>query len=70
MVFKIKTVGQKTKTRDSETSLPKIRESEMQRNTRKRDFESHSKRLRNFEIDRDKNFRDPEFSGYHSPPLI
>ena len=65
----IETVGQKTKIRDAETSRPKIRESETQRNTRKRDFATHSKRLRDFEIDWDKNFRDPEFSGYHSLPL-
>ena len=31
----IKTVGQKSKIRDSETSRPKIRESETQENTRK-----------------------------------
>ena len=46
----IQTVGQQTKTRDSETSRPKIRESETQRNAKKRDFETHSKRLRDFEI--------------------
>ena len=40
----IETIGQKTKIRDSETSRPKIQESETQRNTRKRDFETHSKR--------------------------
>ena len=46
----IKTVGQKTKIRDSETAQPKIRESETKRNTRKQDFDTHSKHLRDFEI--------------------
>ena len=63
----IETVGQKTKIRDSETSRPKIRDSETKGNTRKRDFETHSPlpRFRGW----NKNFRDHEFSAYHSPPL-
>ena len=41
----------------------RIRKSETQRNTRKRDFEISRPR------DRNTNFRDPEFSVRHSPPL-
>ena len=36
------------------------------KNPRLRDLAAKNSRFRDW----DKNFRDPEFSGYHSPPLI
>ena len=55
----IETVGQKNKN-------PRLRDLAA-KNSRIRDIKKHKKtRFRDW----NKNFRDPEFSGYHSPPLL
>ena len=54
----IETVGQKNKN-------PRIRDAKKHKKTRFRDSSKTPSRFRDW----NKNFRDPEFSGYHSPPL-
>ena len=60
----IETVGQQTKIRDSGQKFENPRTKET-KETRFRESFKTPPRFR----DPNKNFRDPEFSGYHSPPL-
>ena len=65
----IKTVGQKNKTprlRDLAAKNSRIRDAKKHKKTRFRDSFKTPPRFRDWH----KNFRDPEFSGYHSPPLV
>ena len=64
----IKTVGQKNKNprlRDLAAKNSRIRDAKKHKKTRFRDSFKTPPRFRDW----NKNFRDPEFSGYHSPPL-
>ena len=62
------TVDQKSKNprlRDLAAKNSRIRDAKKHKKTRFRDSFKTSSRFRDW----NKNFRDPEFSGYHSPPL-
>ena len=64
----IETVGQKHKNprlRDLAAKNSRIRDVKKHKKTRFRDSFKTPSRFRDW----NKNFRDPEFSGYHSPPL-
>ena len=64
----IETVGQKNKNprlRDLAAKNSRIRDPKKDKKTRFRDSFKTPSRFRDW----NKNFRDPEFSGYHSPPL-
>ena len=65
----IETVDQKNKNprlRDLAAQNSRIRDAKKHKKTRFRDSFKTPSRFRDW----NKNFRDPEFSGYHSPPLI
>ena len=62
----IKTVGQKTK---SETPRPRSQKFENPRRKETRENEM-SRLIKNSSEISNKIFRDSEFSGYHSPPLL
>ena len=65
----IETVGQKNKNprlRDLAAKNSRIRDAKKHKKTRFRDSFKTPQRFRDW----NKNFRDPEFSGYHSPPLL
>ena len=65
----IETVDQKNKNprlRDLAAKNSRIRDAKKHKKTRFRDSFKTPLRFRDW----NKNFRDPEFSGYHSPPLV
>ena len=69
IIFLIETVGQKNKNprlRDLAAKKSRIRDPKKHKKTRFRDSFKTPSRFRDW----NKNFRDPEFSGYHLPPLF
>ena len=65
----IETVGQKTKNprlRDLAAKNSRIRDAKKHKKTRFRESFKTPPRFRDW----NENFRDPEISGYHSPPLL
>ena len=69
IIVLIETVGQKNKNprlRDLAAKNSRIRDAKKHKKTRFRDSFKTPPRFRDW----NKTFRDPEFSGYHSPPLI